>query len=231
VERKDGGIAIVSLNRPAKKNALDMDMFVGIQQAALGLRNDTSMRAVIIQGKGSAFSSGLDVKSVTSNPMNVSKLLSRPDGKMTNLAQDVAWLWRTIPCPVIAVTHGICFGGGLQIALGADFRISTPDCKFSVMEAKWGLIPDMSGSVLLRELISIDLAKELSMTARVFTGEVAKQYGLISKVSAEPLEEALALVAEISTRSPDTVAAAAIGAQSHCAKSIKGRVNAATRKA
>ena len=125
IERKEGGIAVVSLNRPAKKNALDMAMFTGIQEAALQLQSDASVRAVILQGRGSAFSSGLDVKSVSSNPLNMARLLARPDDKLTNLAQDVAWLWRTIPCPVIAVTHRICFGGGFQIALGADFRYET----------------------------------------------------------------------------------------------------------
>jgi enoyl-CoA hydratase/carnithine racemase len=184
-----------------------MDMFHGIRDAALNLQKDTSVRAVILQGRGSAFSSGLDVKSVTSNPMNMAKLLKRPEGKLTNLAQDVAWLWRTLPCPVIASTHGICFGGGLQIVLGADFRITTPDCKFSIMEAKWGLIPDMSGSVLLRELVTIDVAKELSMTARVFDGSQAKEYGLVSHVAADPFQEAMALAKEIGARSPDSVAA------------------------
>ena len=121
--------------------------------------------------------------------------------------QGVAWMWRTIPAPVIAVTHGVCLGGGLQIALGADFRFSRPDCKFSIMEAKWGLIPDMGGSVLLRELVSIDVAKELAMTARVFDGEKALDYGIVSRVCDQPLDEALELADEIIARSPDSVAA------------------------
>ena len=163
---------------------------------------------MLLKGAGDVFSSGLDVKSVTSNPLNMVELLKRPDGKLANLAQEVAWVWRTVPAPVIAVTHGVCFGGGLQIALGADFRFTTADCKFSIMEAKWGLIPDMAGTVLLREVTSIDVAKELTMTARVFDGRDALKYGLVSRVCDDPLSEARALAAEIGARSPDCVAAA-----------------------
>mmetsp|Transcript_76865 Transcript_76865/g.220759 ORF Transcript_76865/g.220759 Transcript_76865/m.220759 type:complete len:256 (+) Transcript_76865:201-968(+) len=184
-----------------------MDMFEGIVEAANSIHGMTDVRAVILRGSGKVFCAGLDVKSVATNPFNTGKLLERPEGKLVNLAQEVAWAWRELPVPVLAVTHGICYGGGLQIALGADFRFSTPDCKFSIMEAKWGLVPDMSGSVLLRELISIDLAKELTMTARVFDGAKAKEYGLISHVSETPYEDAVALAKEITTRSPDSVAA------------------------
>jgi len=210
VEKRDSGIAVVSLNRPFKKNALDMKMFQGLRDAAIALSSDTSVRAVILRGVGDAFCSGLDVKSVIQNPLNLNRLLERPKGRLSNLAQDVSLAWRGIPAPVIAVTQGACLGGGLQIALGADFRFSHPDCKFSVMEAKWGLIPDMGGSVLLRELVSIDVAKELTMTARIFDGNAAKGYGLVTHVTNEPMEGALALAEEISARSPDCVAAAKV---------------------
>jgi len=137
----------------------------------------------------------------------MTELLNRADGRNANLAQEVAWLWRCIPAPVIAATHGICFGGGFQIVLGADFRITTASCKFSIMEAKWGLIPDMGGSVLLRELTTIDTAKELTMTARIFDGNEAKRYGLVTRVAEDPMHEARSLAAEICKRSPDSVAA------------------------
>jgi len=201
-------ICVVTLNRPDKKNALDMDMFYAIRDAARDLASDRSLRAVILRGAGSSFCAGLDVKSVLQNPSNATKLIDRPAGQLTNLAQDVAWSWRTLPVPVIACMHGYCLGGGFQIALGADFRISTPDCKFAIMEAKWGLIPDMSGSVLLRELVSIDIAKELTMTARVFDGTQALKYGLVTRLSQDPFSEAKALALEVSTRSPDCVSAA-----------------------
>ncbi len=139
--------------------------------------------------------------------MNFLKLLVKPGRKISNLAQDVGYLWRDVPAPVIAVTHGYCFGGGFQIALGADFRFATPDCEFSIMESKWGLIPDMSLTVTLRELISIDLAKELTMTARRFSGEQAKAMGLVTRVCANPLEQAQAFARELADRSPDAVAA------------------------
>lgn len=123
-----------------------------------------------------------------------------------NLAQDAAFLWREIPAPVICVLHGMCFGGGMQIALGADLRFSEPNCKLSMMEAKWGLIPDMSGSITLRELVRIDIAKELIMTGRVITGEEGARLGLVTRCSEDPMEEAVKVANEIVSRSPDAVA-------------------------
>ncbi len=203
----DQGIATVTLNRPDKYNGLDMPMFEAITRVARQLKKDRSVRAIILKGAGEAFCSGLDVGKVSKNPVNFLKLLVKPGRKISNLAQDVGYLWRDVPAPVIAVTHGYCFGGGFQIALGADFRFATPDCEFSIMESKWGLIPDMSLTVTLRELISIDLAKELTMTARRFSGEEAKAMGLVTRVCANPLEQAQAFARELADRSPDAVAA------------------------
>ncbi|MFO7995118.1 MAG: crotonase/enoyl-CoA hydratase family protein [Marinobacter sp.] len=203
----ENGIATVTLNRPEKYNGLDMPMFEAITRAARTLKKDRSVRAIILCGAGEAFCSGLDVKTVSKNPVNFLKLLIKPGRKISNLAQDVGYLWRDVPAPVIAVTHGYCFGGGFQVALGADFRFTTADCEFSIMESKWGLIPDMSLTVTLRELVPIDLAKELTMTARRFNGTEAKAMGLVSRVSDDPMSEALAFARELAARSPDAVAA------------------------
>ena len=203
----EGGIAIVTLNRPEKYNGLDMPMFEAITRAAKTLKKDRSVRAIILNGAGDAFCSGLDVKTVSKNPVNFLKLLVKPGRRISNLAQNVGYLWRDVPAPVIAVTHGYCFGGGFQIALGADFRFSTSDCEFSIMESKWGLIPDMSLTVTLRELVPIDLAKELTMTARRFDGTEAKAMGLVSRVSDDPMAEAMNFARELAERSPDAVAA------------------------
>ena len=203
-------IATVTLNRPDKYNALDMPMFEGIAAAAKRLRKNKTVRAIILRGDGKAFCSGLDVRNVTSNPLNFARLLFKPGRKISNLAQDVGYLWRDVPAPVIAVTHGVCFGGGLQIALGADFRFTTPDCEFSIMESKWGLIPDMSLTVTLRELTTIDVAKELTMTGRRFDGNEARELGLVTRVCPDPLAEAKAFAELLKTRSPDAVAASKI---------------------
>jgi len=126
-----------------------------------------------------------------------------------NLAQDVAYLWRSIPVPVIAVLHGMCFGGGLQIALGADLRFATKDCRISIMESKWGLIPDMSASITLRELVRIDVAKELTFTGRIISGTEAASLGLVTRcIDEDPMEEAIKVMNEIADRSPDAIAAA-----------------------
>lgn len=206
VEIKDK-VAIVTLNRGTKYNAIDMDMFAAINKTAEELAQNKAIRAVIVRGDGKVFCAGLDIKSVMKNPSNPGTLLAREEGELANIAQKVGYLWRQIPVPVIAVTHGVCFGGGLQIALGADFRYSTPDCEFSVMEIKWGLIPDMSGMVTMRELTRIDIAKELTMTGRKFTGREAADYGLVTHVMDDPMAGALKFVDQLKDRSPDAIVA------------------------
>lgn len=183
-------------------------MFEAIRDAGLHLKDNTDVRVIMMQGNGKHFCSGLDVKGMMgSSIFDAADLLNRAPGKLPNLAQEVSWIWRAIPVPVIAVIHGVCYGGGLQIALGADFRFADPAAKLSVMEAKWGMIPDMSGSVLLRELVSIDVAKELTMTARVVSGTEAKALGLVTHACEDYRERAQALAEEIIARSPDAVAA------------------------
>ncbi|PID44874.1 MAG: enoyl-CoA hydratase [Proteobacteria bacterium] len=201
----DGSIAVVSLNRPDKYNGLDIEMFDSIVKTARKIKKNKAIRGVILRGEGKVFSSGLDVKKVTKSPVSITRLLVKPGRKISNLAQDVGYIWRQLPVPVIAVTHGMCYGGAFQIALGADFRYSTPDCEFSIMEGKWGLIPDMSGSVTLRELVPADVAKELTMTARVFDATEAKELGLVTRVSETPYDDALAFFKTLEERSPDAI--------------------------
>lgn len=208
------GIAKVTLARPNKLNALDMDMFYAVRQAALDLKDNRSVRAVILSGQGRAFCTGLDFKNVMMSSKakkNMEELLYRPPDSLSNLAQDVCYLWRKLPVPVVCVLQGMCFGGGLQIALGADFRFATPDCKLSIMEAKWGLIPDMGASIVLRELVRADVAKDLIMTGRVISGTEAAQLGLVTRCieDGDPLAEAERwLVEEILPKSPDAIAKA-----------------------
>lgn len=199
-------VAYVTMNRAAKRNGLNRDLMLELIQTAKKLDKNRSLRAVIINGDGDAFCSGLDFASWGQQPSKMVLGFLKPVSD-TNVFQEVAWCWRKLQVPVVAVIHGVCFGGGLQIALAADFRFSTPDCQFSIMEAKWGLIPDMSGTVTLRELLPMDKAKELTMTGRIFGAEEAKELNLLTGVSDKPLEDAEALVEEILTRSPDAVAA------------------------
>ena len=207
------GIARVELNRPEKLNALDLAMFEAIRDAAVSLHDNRRVRAVVLSGRGRAFCTGLDVaslqKSGNGNPLKVTKqLLHRHDEhQVANLAQDVAYAWRTLPVPVLAAVQGMCYGGGLQIALGADIRFTTADCQWSIMETKWGLIPDMSASVTLRELVSIDVAKELTWTGNKIDGTEAARLGLVTRVVNDPVAATLALAQDIVTKSPDAVAA------------------------
>ena len=235
----EDGIATVTLNRPEKMNGLDMPMFTAINRTARRLKKAREVRAIILRGEGRAFCSGLDIQTVSRNPFNFIRLLFKYGILRANAAQNVGYLWRKVPAPVIAVTHGYCFGGGLQLALGADFRYSSSDCEFSIMEAKWGLIPDMSLAVTLRELMPIDKAKELTMTARRVRADEAKLLGLVSHVSDEPLVHAQAFARKLAAQSPDAVAGAkllfnrswnssdrgALYHETHLQKKIMGRAN------
>ena len=200
-------IAHVSFNRAKKHNALDMAMFYAIRETINDLRRDHSIRAVIVEGKGEDFCSGLDIKAVMKSAKAPLQLLFKWLPWHANLAQYVSVGWKKIPAPVIMVIHGRCWGGGLQIALGGDFRITAPDASIAVMEARWGLIPDMGGTLALRELLSLDIAKELAMTGATISGEQALNYGLVTHVDANPSEKALQLAQAICQQSPDAVAA------------------------
>jgi len=203
----EDNIAFVTLNRAEKRNALDMAMFRTIDSISRQLRKNREIRAVIVQANGKDFCSGLDIKSVMQRKSSIVSLLAKWLPGQANLAQRVSYNWRKIPVPVIMVIQGRCWGGGLQIALGADFRFATADASFSIMEGKWGLIPDMGGNLALRELVTKDVALKLTMTAEVITAEQGLQHGLISGVSDKPLQSAKQLVEQITERSPDAVAA------------------------
>lgn len=200
-------IAYVTLNRPDKCNALDMAMFIAIRTTIKHLKKDRTIRAVIVTGIGEDFCSGLDIKSVMSSVKAPLVLLFKWLPWQSNLAQFVSTGWREIPTPVIVVIKGRCWGGGLQIALGADFRIATPAASISIMESRWGLIPDMGGTLALKELMTLDKAKELAMTGEVITGTQALNYGLVTYVDDNPFDRAVQLAKEISEQSPDAIAA------------------------
>ena len=204
----DGPLARVSLSRAEKYNGLDLPMMRALVMAAKKIRRNRDIRVVILDGEGKAFSAGLDFASVTRDPLGIVRAFATFGLKKANLFQEVCLCWRDLPVPVITVLHGYCYGGALQIALAADFRISTPDCQLSIMEIKWGLIPDMSATVTLRELIPMDLARELTMTGRIFDGSEARAMNLVTRVSDTPIEEAEQLARQIAARSPDGVSAA-----------------------
>ena len=205
IDVKDG-IATVTMNRPDKLNGLDYEMFVGLVDAAKRIGRDRSVRVVILRGEGRCFCSGLDFKAWGGQRGRMMRSFMKWGVKKTNLYQEAGYCWRRLPVPVIAVVHGVCYGGGLQIALGADIRIAAPDADMSIMEAKWGLIPDMSGSVTLRELLPMDQAMKLTMNGERFSGARAKELGLVTELADDPLAAAEALAREIVTRSPDAVA-------------------------
>jgi enoyl-CoA hydratase/carnithine racemase len=197
-------VAVVTLNRPDKHNALDGAMFEGIVEAAGQVAQMPQVRAVVLHGAGPSFCSGLDVSAFGS----LDTILDRPEGQRSNLAQRACTDWIDVPAPVIAAVHGNCFGGGLQIALGADIRFASPDARLSVMESKWGLVPDMGITSTLPRLVRIDIAKELTYSGRVISGTEAAALGLVTRVAEDPLAAAKEMAAEIASRSPDATRAA-----------------------
>jgi enoyl-CoA hydratase/carnithine racemase len=210
----EGGVADVRLNRPEKINALDPAMFEAIVAAGQSVAADPSVRAVVLSGEGRGFCAGLDFSSFQAmagaeRGSRVTRDLGdRPEGRITNLGQDAAYVWTEMPVPVIAAVHGVALGGGFQIALGADIRFVAPDTRMSVLEIRWGLIPDMTGTHMLRRLLPLDVAKELTWTGRMVSGTEAVELGLATHLSDDPRADALALAAEIAAKNPLAVRAA-----------------------
>ncbi|MET0542940.1 MAG: crotonase/enoyl-CoA hydratase family protein [Variovorax sp.] len=216
--RHPDGVVELQLVRSDKMNALDAAMFDALIEAGEKLREDPAVRAVVIAGRGKAFCAGLDMQSfermqkksdgsqVLGEGAAGADLVVRTHG-IANAAQQVAYVWRQVPVPVIAAVHGVAFGGGLQVALGADVRIVAPDTKMSVMEIKWGLVPDMAGLVLMRELARADVVRELTYTGRIFSGEEALRIGFATRLAADPLAEALQMAHEIAMKSPHAIRA------------------------
>ncbi|MCR9261441.1 MAG: crotonase/enoyl-CoA hydratase family protein [Pseudomonadaceae bacterium] len=212
------GVADVRLNRVEKYNALSPEMFAAIIAAGEQLAESPDVRAVVLSGNGRGFCAGLDMGSFArmaeesggdagaAGSNSTSALLQRGE-RPENHAQQPAYVWKRLPVPVISAIHGVAYGGGCQIALGADIRIAAPDMKMSIMEIKWGLIPDMSLTQTLRDLVPLDVAKELTFTGKVLNGHEAKELGLVTHVSENPREHALQLAKEIASKSPDAIRA------------------------
>jgi enoyl-CoA hydratase/carnithine racemase len=204
----ENGVAQVRLDRPEKLNALTLVLLGELVATATRLRRDRTLRAVVLAGEGDAFCAGLDFASVLRRPARIAGAFVPRPLRGTNTFQEACWAWRRLPVPVIAAVHGHCLGGGLQIALAADFRYATPDSRWSVLEGKWGIIPDMSGVRSMAQLVGIDTAKRLTMTAEVLSGTEAHRLGLVTGLADDPLAAAGELVERLRVRSPDQLAAA-----------------------
>lgn len=224
----EAGVADVRLIRADKMNALDAAMFAALVEAGERLKSEPGLRAVVLSGEGRAFCAGLDKGAFDAiagggEPGAGGRLLPperTPGG--ANRSQQAVMVWREIPVPVIAAVHGVAFGGGFQLTLGCDLRFVAPDVRLSIMEIKWGLVPDMGGMVLLRGLVRDDVARDLTWSGRILSGEEALTLGLATRVCADPRAEALAYAREVAARNPHAVRAgkrllnlAAAGAGQH----------------
>ncbi|WP_373862846.1 crotonase/enoyl-CoA hydratase family protein [Nocardia amamiensis] len=206
--RFDNDRAYVTLDRPDKHNGLTIDMISELIASAKSVARQPGVRAVILSGNGPSFSSGMDIAAASSDPLAIVRNFLPPPGRGTNAFQEACWAWRRLPVPVIAAVHGRCYGGGLQLALAADIRFATPDAEFSVMEAKHGLVPDMTGSATLSRLVGVDKALLLTMTADTVDAVYAAKIGLVTEVVADPVAEAEKLADQIAARPQHAVAAA-----------------------
>lgn len=207
IEIEEGGVAQVRLTRGDKMNALDGEMFARLLEAGQWLHEAKGVRAVVLSGEGRAFCAGLDLSSFGRQPAPDEPDLTERTHGNANRAQQVAMQWRKLPVPVVAALHGVCFGGGLQIASGADIRVAAPDTRMAIMEVKWGLVPDMGGYALWRGLVRDDVLRELVYTHREFTGAEAREYGLATHVDDDPQGAATAIARLIATKSPHAVRA------------------------
>ena len=208
VEIKDH-VADVTLNRPDKHNAVDLGMFEALIEAGETLAKDANVRAVVLRGAGDNFCAGIDLSVFQGDGLaGLDKSTFKPrDGTPANFFQSAAYVWRELPVPVIAAIEGVAFGAGLQIALGADIRYATADARLSIMEIKWGIIPDMAITATLRDVMPADRAKELGFTGRIVSGSEAGTMGLITAVHDDPFEAARELASEIAGKSPDAIRA------------------------
>jgi enoyl-CoA hydratase/carnithine racemase len=205
----DDGVADVRLNRPDKLNAVDVAMFKALVEAGETLKHDPSVRAVVLSGEGKGFCSGLDFSAFEAMAGEDRKGgdgglsdVGRRDDRITNVGQQAVYVWTELPQPVIAAIHGAAVGAGIQIALGCDIRIVAPDAKLSVLEIRWGLVPDMTGTQMLPRLVGLDVAKELAFTGRMVSGEEAVQLGIATRVADDPRAAAMALAREIAAKNP-----------------------------
>ena len=201
-------VATVTMVRGDKHNAVDLAMFEGLSAAAAEASSTSGVRVIVLHGEGPSFCSGLDLAGLLGAQSNGASPFGALADKAPNMFQRAAYAWIEAPVPVIAAVHGNCFGAGVQIALGADIRFCTPDARVSIMESKWGLVPDMAITRTLTRLVPIDVAKELVYTGRLLNGSEAQELGLVTHVVDDPLAAAHALAGEIAQRSPDAIRAA-----------------------
>jgi enoyl-CoA hydratase/carnithine racemase len=204
VEIKDH-VADVRLNRPEKMNALSIQMFEAITRVGKELASNKAVRAIVLSGEGRGFCAGLDLANMTDPDFSADPFGAGRGGFYPNFYQLPGYVWKKMPVPVICALHGVAYGGGFQIAMGADIRIAHPSARLSVMEIKWGLIPDMSTSQTLRDLVRVDVAKELTFTGRVVEAEEALHLGLVTSIDENPRDAALALAASIAKRNPNAI--------------------------
>jgi enoyl-CoA hydratase/carnithine racemase len=199
-------VADVMLNRPEKFNALDLETFSALDAAARSLAADKSVRVVILHGAGENFCAGIDLGVLQGGGEDMARTLLAPvPGSPANLAQRAAYAWRELPVPVVCALQGIAFGGGFQIAMGADLRYAAPDVQLSIMEAKWGLIPDMAITATLRHVVAPDRAKELAFTAGVFDAQEALRLGVVTRIEEDPIAAARLMAETVANRSPEAI--------------------------
>lgn len=211
------GVADVRLVRADKMNALDDAMFAALIETGERLKTEKGVRAVVLSGEGRAFCAGLDMGNFgrmaegpakRADESSVTGRLARRTHGEANRAQHAVLVWRQVPVPVIAAVHGVAFGGGFQVALGADMRYVAPGTRLSVMEIKWGLVPDMAGTALMRHLAREDIVRELTYTGRIFSAEEAFSYGFATRLCEDPHAEAMKTAREIAMKSPSAIRAA-----------------------
>lgn len=180
-EVSDDGIALITINRPERLNAMDIDHYQGLSRAWCTVRDDPAIRVAIITGAGErSFTTGADIKSFVTAPAGISEMWLTQRDQLLNRGLEV---WK----PVVSAINGYCLGGGMTLMMATDIRLAAPHATFSLAEVKRGLIPGNGGTQRVLDQLPYPIAMEMLLTGDGIDAVVAERWGLINKIVAPEL--------------------------------------------
>ena len=198
------GVAVITLNRPERMNAMDADAYAALTDAWIQVRDDNAIRAAVVTGAGDrAFTTGADIKSFLTDPSDLSEFWQTQRGMLLNRGLEVFK-------PIVAAVNGYCLGGGMTLLLATDIRVAADHASFGLTEVKRGLIPGNGGTQRVLAQLPYPVAMELLLTGDRFDAATAERWGLVNRVVplAELMDVAMGYAARIAANAPLAVQAA-----------------------
>jgi E-phenylitaconyl-CoA hydratase len=199
-----GGVAVITINRPERMNAMDADAYAALSDAWQRVRDDTAIRVAIVTGAGDrAFSTGADIKSFLTDPADLSGFWNTQRDQLLNRGLEVFK-------PIIAAVNGYCLGGGMTLLLATDIRIAAEHASFGLAEVKRGVIPGNGGTQRVLAQLPYAIAMEVLLTGDRFDAATAERWGLVNRVvpAAELMGTAMDYAERIAANAPLAVQAA-----------------------